>query len=132
MQLHSFFSGDFEDARKRFREAVEKARGTWAPYPIAARGPRDEELTIDVASLGNVAAERVVVVSGGLHGPEGFFGSAVQTAWLAKRKAAALPESLRILLLHALNPFGFAWRRRWNESNVDLNRNFLLPGEEYK
>ena len=132
MHLHSFFSSDYAAACVRFREAVEHAGGTWRAHPIAARGPRDEELTIDVASLGNAAAKRVVVVSSGLHGPEGFFGSAVQTAWLAKRKAVALPESLRILFLHALNPFGFAWRRRWNESNVDLNRNFLLPGEAYK
>jgi hypothetical protein len=34
-------------------------------------------------------------------------------------------------LIHALNPFGFAWRRRFNEENVDLNRNFLLPDEPY-
>jgi hypothetical protein len=26
--------------------------------------------------------------------------------------------------VHALNPFGFAWLRRVNEYNVDLNRNF--------
>jgi hypothetical protein len=36
------------------------------------------------------------------------------------------------LFLHALNPFGFAWRRRWNEHNVDLNRNFLLPDEPFE
>ena len=38
---------------------------------------------------------------------------------------------LRCVLLHALNPFGFAWRRRVNEDNVDLNRNFLLDDEGY-
>ena len=27
--------------------------------------------------------------------------------------------------MHALNPYGFAVVRRVNESNVDLNRNFL-------
>ena len=36
-----------------------------------------------------------------------------------------MPEDVAIVLVHALNPFGFAWRRRWNENNVDLNRNFL-------
>ena len=39
---------------------------------------------------------------------------------------------LRCVLLHALNPYGFAWLRRVNEHNVDLNRNFLLPGEAYR
>src|SRR5437764_6896180 len=28
--------------------------------------------------------------------------------------------------------YGFAWMRRTNEDNVDLNRNFLLPGEKYE
>ncbi len=28
-------------------------------------------------------------------------------------------------LVHALNPYGFAWTRRVNEDNVDLNRNFV-------
>ena len=26
--------------------------------------------------------------------------------------------------MHALNPYGFAWLRRVNEDNIDLNRNF--------
>jgi hypothetical protein len=33
-----------------------------------------------------------------------------------------------ILLVHAINPFGFAWIRRVNEDNVDLNRNFIDHG----
>ena len=35
------------------------------------------------------------------------------------------------MLLHALNPFGFAWRRRANETNVDLNRNLLREGDVF-
>jgi hypothetical protein len=35
------------------------------------------------------------------------------------------------VLLHAINPYGFAWQRRFNENNIDLNRNFLLSGEQY-
>jgi hypothetical protein len=33
--------------------------------------------------------------------------------------------------IHAVNPFGFAFGRRWNENNVDLNRNALLTQEEW-
>ena len=32
----------------------------------------------------------------------------------------------------ALNPYGYAWGRRADAANVDPNRNFLLPGEEYR
>ena len=27
--------------------------------------------------------------------------------------------------MHLVNPFGMHWSRRWNEGNVDLNRNTL-------
>ena len=71
-------------------------------------------------------------MSGGLHGVEGFFGSAVQLALLDKwaSQAGSAPP-MRCLLLHGLNPFGFAWLRRSDENNVDPNRNFLLDGEGY-
>jgi hypothetical protein len=42
-----------------------------------------------------------------------------------------LPPEAAVVLIHAVNPFGFAWRRRFNEDNVDLNRNFLLKDESY-
>ncbi|HVK79768.1 MAG TPA: M14 family metallopeptidase, partial [Verrucomicrobiae bacterium] len=77
-------------------------------------------------------SDRTLVISSGVHGPEGFFGSAVQLALLERWRAQTAPQpSCRIVLLHALNPYGFAARRRFNEQNVDLNRNFLLAGESY-
>ncbi len=60
----------------------------------------------------------------GTHGVEGFTGSALQHEWL-ERRAADRPSDLRVVLVHALNPYGFAWVRRVNEDNVDLNRNFV-------
>ena len=127
------FSPDYEAARRRFRSAAEEAGAELEAHPIEATGPDGEELTIDVAIFGAPRPERVLVVSSGLHGPEGFFGSAVQLAWLVEQlRERAQPEGVRIVLLHALNPFGFAWRRRWNEDNVDPNRNFLLTGEEFR
>jgi ribosomal protein S18 acetylase RimI-like enzyme len=39
-----------------------------------------------------------------------------------------VPADVALVLVHAVNPWGFAWLRRMNEDNVDLNRNFLDPG----
>jgi len=36
-----------------------------------------------------------------------------------------MPRGTAILLIHAVNPSGFAWVRRVTEDNVDLNRNFV-------
>jgi hypothetical protein len=74
----------------------------------------------------------MLVVSSGLHGVEGFAGSAIQHQLLAAQlESLDLPRDTSVLLLHALNPYGFAWVRRVNESNVDLNRNFLRHPEDH-
>jgi len=83
-----------------------------------------------VARLGSPDATRVLLHTSGLHGVEGFAGSAVQLA--ALERAPALPAGGAIVLAHVLNPYGMAWLRRVNENNVDLNRNFLAPGERWE
>ena len=47
-------------------------------------------------------------------------------------RAPNVPKGCAIVLVHVLNPYGMAWLRRANENNVDLNRNFLSPGETWK
>lgn len=134
----AFFSADYPTARQRFRAEAGRLGIPLTSHAIAARGPQGETLSIDVASIGAAHCRRVLVLSSGLHGVEGFFGSAVQLAWLAQfASTAELPKDVKLVLVHALNPFGFAWLRRWNENNVDLNRNFLgdrgfLAGAEYR
>lgn len=78
----------------------------------------------DVASLGRADAEKVIVISSGVHGVEGFCGSAVQHALLKSNSLQAV-EGVLIVLVHALNPFGFSHLQRVNEGNVDINRNFI-------
>jgi hypothetical protein len=125
------FSPDYPTARDRFRQAASRLGWLLEAHPINAAGPKGEELTIDVASSSTGDPERVLVVSSGIHGVEGFFGSAVQIAQLETWAATESP-STKCLFIHGLNPFGFAWLRRVDECNVDPNRNFLLPGEHFE
>jgi hypothetical protein len=85
--------------------------------------PEDQQLTIDVARFGADRARRVLVVLSGVHGVEGFLTSALQADALT-RWAVALPPDVGVLFVHGVNPWGMAWWRRQNESNVDLNRNW--------
>lgn len=93
------------------------------------RAPDGEPLTIDIAWLGSPDATRALVHSCGLHGIEGFAGSAIQLALL--ENGVQPPEGTALVLVNVLNPFGMAWLRRVNERNVDLNRNFLVGAERY-
>lgn len=128
----SYYSNKYEIARHRFRAAAATLNAQQERHAICLESCPDEDLSLDVAWIGSDAPDWTVVVSSGLHGVEGFFGSAVQLAWLAKRgDAPALPGNGRLVFIHALNPYGFRFVRRVNESNADLNRNFLLPGQFY-
>jgi len=114
----------YETSRNRFRDAAEAAGATVTTWVHPDRGPEGEELAIDVAVLGPDDADAVLLVVSGTHGVEGFTGSALQHRWLADH-AADRPDDVRVCLLHGFNPYGFAWVRRVNEDNVDLNRNFV-------
>ncbi|TNE85108.1 MAG: DUF2817 domain-containing protein [Deltaproteobacteria bacterium] len=130
--LAACFSPDYTSARARFRASALALGCTTEAWSIDQKGPDGEELTIDMAMLGDPQPKRAVVVSSGLHGVEGFFGSAVQVALLEETLGGfSPPPGLAIVFLHALNPFGFAWVRRVNEDNADLNRNMLRPDEQY-
>lgn len=80
---------------------------------------------MDVARLGPAQAARVLLVSSGIHGIEGYAGSAAQTQWLKTSVFNSLADDAAVVLVHALNPYGMAHNRRGNEENVDLNRNFV-------
>lgn len=126
----SLYSPDYSTARQRFRAAASQAGWRLEAFPIDALGPHGEELAVDVAWSPWGDRSKALVVSSGLHGVEAFLGSAVQLGLLAG-DAANAPAAPTHILLHSLNPFGFAWLRRWDENNVDPNRNFLLPDESY-
>jgi hypothetical protein len=125
------FSSDYSTARQRFRQAASHLGWQLEAHPIGGYGPGGEELAFDVGYSPSGDRERVLVISSGIHGVEGFFGSAVQVA-LLEQWASATPPPTRCVFLHGLNPFGFAWLRRFDENNVDPNRNFLLPGERFE
>jgi hypothetical protein len=130
LEPETFFSPDYATARGRFLAAARAAGADLASLALTATGPGGAALAIDVARLGPPDASRVLLHSCGLHGVEGFAGSAVQLAVL--QRAPAVPAGCAIVLAHVLNPHGMAWLRRVNENNVDLNRNFLSPGERWE
>jgi hypothetical protein len=68
--------------------------------------------------------DRLLVLISGVHGIEGFVGSALQNYFMRENFWDLRDDNLGILIIHALNPYGFQQERRVTENNVDLNRNF--------
>ena len=128
--MNNYFSPDYVTARARFQASVTRAGGRFDSLGIDAKGPKGEDLTIDIGWFGSAKPKRVVVHSCGLHGVEAFAGSAIQLQWLDEG-LPSLSGGAAIAMVHVVNPYGMAWLRRVNENNVDLNRNFLAAGEVF-
>ena len=122
------FSGSYAEARSKFLHAARTQGAQVESYALAGHvGMLGEELAIDVAYLGKRNAKHLLIVSSGTHGPEGFAGSGCQVAMLQDQALIQRLESsdIGILLIHALNPYGFSYLQRHNQDNVDLNRNHI-------
>lgn len=117
------FSRSYAEARDKFLSAASAAGARVDSHAHPLAGPAGEALATDTAWLGPDDASRVLLVLSGTHGVEGLSGSGPQVHWL--RRPDALPADTAVLMVHAVNPHGFAWLRRVTEENVDLNRNWV-------
>ncbi|WP_030371899.1 M14 family metallopeptidase [Streptomyces rimosus] len=122
------FAPDYARARADFLAAAQEAGARLRTFVLPGhRGPDGGELAVDTAYLGPPGPAKLLVTVSGTHGIEGFCGSACQTRILLREGVAraATGPTTGVLLVHGLNPYGFAYLRRVNEDNIDLNRNFV-------
>ena len=127
----SCFQSSYRSARQRLLDTL-----VGIPYGLLVLqqayrhplpGPDNEPVYLDWVLLGQSATpERVLVIISGTHGVEGFTGAAIQSYWLPRLVEQLQKDAhLGIVFVHALNPWGFAWLRRYDHEGIDLNRNFI-------
>lgn len=127
------FSESYVEAREKFLAAVAEAGAVLLDsHRCPVDGPAGEPLHTDVARIGPANAEKLLILVSSTHGIEGYCGSGSQVGWLRARHywRDAAPDTA-VLLVHAINPYGFAWGRRVTQENVDLNRNFVDHAAPY-
>lgn len=126
----SLFQTTFAEARSQYLQSVAQVETSKdkSIYQLQFPDPEDPTLVTDVTWIRNSkkAANLIMIISG-LHGIEGFTGSAVQAKILKSMKPSAASD---YLFIHALNPYGFKNFRRTDRDNIDLNRNFAT-NEQY-
>lgn len=120
------FSQTYAEARARFLAAAAAAGLPVQSHAHPLTGADGEALAMDVVRDGPADAPRVLLLTSACHGVEGFCGSGVQIQLLADDafRAEARAAGVALVLVHALNPWGFSFWRRVTQENVDLNRNF--------
>ncbi len=121
------FPGSYAEARAQFRRLSLNcdALSFQRALMFEANGPDGTPLSMDITWLGPTDAANLVIITSGTHGVEGFAGSAIQ-CWAIEHWAAAFcPSDTAVVMIHAVNPYGFAYLRRCDAEGIDLNRNFL-------
>ena len=138
MSVDQYFSQSYGEAREKFLEYANAS--SFDVTSISNEGfksPEGGSLFMDIAAKGPLEAKNVIVLSSGTHGVEGYCGSGIQSALFSEQVFDELSSDCRVVMIHAVNPFGFAHDRRVNEENIDLNRNFfdfsdqLPPDDKY-
>jgi hypothetical protein len=130
LQACQMFSMSYLEARTKFRAAATARNAKLVSLPILQDDDEQLELEIDIAILKG-GLPGYVVHSSGSHGIEGYAGSAIQLAILETLAKAPSQDRPTLVLIHAVNPYGMAHYRRFNEHNVDLNRNAIDNFEEF-
>ena len=125
MNLADNFAKDYRGARAAFLDACRDGGAPVRTFENPSQGPDGKPVYTDVAAFGDPSATATLIVNSATHGVEGFCGSGAMVSWLRTGDAMGLPTGVAVVLVHAINPHGFAWLRRVNEDNVDLNRNFI-------
>ena len=149
---NKYFSEDYCEARKRFRnlshqllnsqlgELVSKEIKIYKENikNLSLVEPCDsneldsegnDHVTIDVLSVPAVESKkRLLILVSGIHGVEAPVGSAGQLMVLKEFLISKKIDvtNTGVLVVHSLNPYGFKYFRRFNQFNVDLNRNSIL------
>ena len=121
--LGRHFSGSYQSAREKFLAAAKRLNGVVQSHLHPRhRGVDGEDLATDVARLGPHNARSLLIVSSGMHGVEGYCGSGCQLALMHDDELLErlTSSSTALLLIHAVNPYGFSHVRRTNEDNIDL------------
>ena len=121
---NKYFSESWEQATARFLASVPRfARLHWVSSP-------ETKFDIPYVVIGN--GPHKIVVNSGIHGLEGYFGSAAQIQFLREfamlLRDNAICHEYTFVLIHAINGWGMENRMREvldkHGGLVDLNRNF--------
>jgi len=120
------FTTTYEESQERFAGLLDPVRQWWPQAGLTRHPIGQENLTVDLITADpNGSPDRVLLITTGQHGMEGYVGSAMLQLFVNEFIDQIDPERTGLVLLHALNPWGMKHHRRVDEANVDLNRNFL-------
>jgi len=130
---NNYYPDTYHQSRQRFYSWLEIIREIWPAARLESRKlPDHEDLTVDWIRADCLSIkEHMILLTAGIHGVEGYVGSAIQKVFIEEYLTGFDPQTTGITLVHSINPWGMLNKRRVNPNNVDLNRNFLVDQKNF-
>ena len=127
------FFNEYEEVRAHLQTRVQKLKEAGVTVEVNEHAVNaEEELYIDNIFLPSTGEKRnLVVLTTGVHGIEGYIGSVMLDVFFEELYPTLDTTNTGVLVVANVNPYGMKNHRRYNENNVDLNRNFILDWETF-
>ena len=121
------FLNTYDDVRARLGERVEKLRasGVELEYDEYAIDESDDLYIDNLYLPAKTETTNLIILTTGVHGMEGYIGSVMLDVFFDEIYPTIDTSKTGILVVANINPYGMKYMRRYNENNVDLNRNFI-------
>ena len=128
----SFYT-TYEEIREHLVERIDalKADGITVEYATYAIDESDDLYIDNLYLPSSGEKENLIVLTTGVHGMEGYIGSVMLDVFFEEIYPTLDTTNTGILVVANVNPYGMKYMRRYNENNVDLNRNFIEDWDNF-
>ena len=128
----SFYT-TYDQVRAGLQARVEKLRADGVAVEVSEYAvDESDDLYIDNLYLPATAENKnLIILTTGVHGMEGFIGSVMLDVFFDEIYPTLNTDTTGVLVVANVNPYGMKYLRRYNENNVDLNRNFILDWDSF-
>uniref|UniRef100_UPI0032168FAB M14 family metallopeptidase n=1 Tax=uncultured Draconibacterium sp. TaxID=1573823 RepID=UPI0032168FAB len=132
----AYYHESWDECREAFRLQAQTMQARFNNveiFSVPVKSKTDNDLTIDFCYIpASDTTKKLMVINSGIHGIEGYVGSAVQQMLMDDFFQPEMLSEVGLLIIHGMNAWGFKNERRFTENNVDLNRNYGLDKELFK
>ena len=128
-----YIYNSYDKVRKHLKDRVKKLRKDGVDVEVSKYAvDESDDLYIDNIYLpAKKKKSNLIVLTTGVHGIEGYIGSVMLDVFFEEIYPNIDTKKTGILIIANVNPYGMKYKRRYNENNVDLNRNFILDWEKF-
>ena len=127
------FFDEYEETRNHLLQTAENLKAQGNEVELYSHSIDEKDgLYVDTVYMPSKSEQKnLIVLTTGVHGIEGYIGAVMLEVFWQEIYPELDKENTGILVVANVNPYGMKYHRRYNENNVDLNRNFILDWENF-